>query len=163
MPERKKIGILSLNVKKLISLHLLWNTIWKLQWGSLLFITWLILVQIWSESLPKYGSTIIKSFLGTVLKQLSALILCLKIFYTFVNKVTWVTISIQDTFQYIYFMTEFHKIRTQIEASEQQWFNKTGFVGFRYEGVEISINTTEGLFLINISDKFSFFTKNINV
>ena len=80
MPERKKIGILSLNVKKLISLHLLWNTIWKLQWGSLLFITWLILVQIWSESLPKYGSTIIKSFLGTVLKQLSALMLCLKNF-----------------------------------------------------------------------------------
>ena len=67
MPEHKKIGTLSLNVKKLISLHLLWNTIWKLQWGSLLFITWLILVQIWSESLPKYGSTIIKSLLGTVL------------------------------------------------------------------------------------------------
>ena len=60
-------------------------------------------------------------------------------------------------------MIEFHKIRTEIEASEQQLFNKTGFVGFRYEGVEISINITEGLFLINISGKFSFFTKNIDV
>ena len=67
MPERKKIGILSLNMKKLINLHLLWNTIRKFQWGSLFFITLLILVWIWRESLPKYGSTIIKSFLGTVL------------------------------------------------------------------------------------------------
>ena len=50
-------------------------------------------------------------------------------------------------------------MRTQIEASEHQWFNWTGFVGFRYEAVEISINTTEGLFSRNISDKFSFFTK----
>ena len=69
MPESKKIGILSLNVKKLINLHLLWNAIRKLQWGSLFFITQLILVWIWSESLLKYGSTIIKSFLGTVLTK----------------------------------------------------------------------------------------------
>ena len=67
MPERQKIGILPLNVKKLFNLHLLLNTIQKLQWESLLFITQLILVRIWSESLPKYGITIIKSFLGTVL------------------------------------------------------------------------------------------------
>ena len=39
MPERKKIGIFSLNVKKLINLHLLWNTIKELHWGSLFFIT----------------------------------------------------------------------------------------------------------------------------
>ena len=31
MPERKKTGILSLNVKKLINLHLVRNTIQKLQ------------------------------------------------------------------------------------------------------------------------------------
>ena len=60
-------------------------------------------------------------------------------------------------------MMEFHKIWTQIEASEQQWFNETGFVGFRYEAVEISINTTEGLFPINISEKFSLFMKDIDV
>ena len=35
MPERKKTGILSLNVKKLINLHLVWNTTRRLQWGSL--------------------------------------------------------------------------------------------------------------------------------
>ena len=74
--EHKKTGILSLNVKKLISLHLVWNKIQKLQWGSLFFITSVMLVGIWSESLPKHGSTIIKSFLGIVL---STLILFLKI------------------------------------------------------------------------------------
>ena len=46
MPERKKTGILSLNVKKLINLHLHWNTIRKLQWERLFFITRLILVRI---------------------------------------------------------------------------------------------------------------------
>ena len=136
MPERKKIGIWSLNVKKLINLHLLWNTIRKLQWGSLFFITRIILVRIWSESLPKYDSTIINSFLGTVLTRYLSIYL---------------------------FMMEFQKIWTQIEAWEQQWFSWTGFVGFRYEAVEISINTTESLFPINISNKFSFFRKNVDV
>ena len=42
MPERKNTGILSLNVKKLINLHLVWNTIRRLQWGSLFLITRLI-------------------------------------------------------------------------------------------------------------------------
>ena len=46
MPERKKTGILSLSVKALINLHLVLNTIRKLQWESLFFITRLILVQI---------------------------------------------------------------------------------------------------------------------
>ena len=54
----------------------------------------------------------------------------------------WVFIFMQETFQYIYFMMEFYKIWIQIEALEQQWFNKTGFVDFRYEAVEISVNTT---------------------
>ena len=45
-------------------------------------------------------------------------------------------------------MMGFHKIRTQTEASEQQWLNYTSFIGFKYEAVEISINTTEGLFPI---------------
>ena len=35
------------------------------------------------------------------------------------------------------------------------------FISFRYEAIEISTNTTEGLFPVNISDKFSFFTKNM--
>ena len=120
MPERKKIGILYLNVKKLINFHLLWNTIRKLQWGSLFFITRLILVRIWSESLPKYGSTIIKSFLGTVFTTTFCVNNLPK---SFVNEVTWVTFFMQDSFHYIYFVMEFHKIRTQIEASKQQWFN----------------------------------------
>ena len=33
MPERKKTGILSLNVEKLINLHLVWNKIQILMWG----------------------------------------------------------------------------------------------------------------------------------
>ena len=57
-------------------------------------------------------------------------------------------------------MIELHKLQAQTEASEQQWLNLTCFIGFRYETVEISINTTKGLFPITISDKFSFFTKN---
>ena len=83
--------------------------------------------------------------------------------YTFVDEVTWVTIFTQNTFQYIYFMIEFHKIQTQIGVLEQQWLNWTSFIGFRSEAVEISINTTEGLFLIKISDKFSILNNKILV
>ena len=32
----------------------------------------------------------------------------------------WLTIFIENAFQCIYFMMELHKIRTEIEASEQQ-------------------------------------------
>ena len=68
MPERKNDGILSLNVKKLLILHLVWKTnIRILQYGSLLFIMRLILVRIWRDNLPKYGRPITKFFLGTVL------------------------------------------------------------------------------------------------
>ena len=44
-----------------------WSTCKFIFWGSLFFITRLILVGIWSENLPRYGSTIIKSIFGTVL------------------------------------------------------------------------------------------------
>ena len=47
MPERKKTKILSLNVKKLIKLHLVWNIIQKLQQGSLFFISRLIQSKRW--------------------------------------------------------------------------------------------------------------------
>ena len=57
---------------------------------------------------------------------------------------------------------EFHKILAQIEASEQQWLNWTLFIGFRYEAMEVSINTSESLFPMNVSGKFFFFTKNID-
>ena len=67
MPERKNDGILSLNVKKLLILHLVWKTNRILQYGSLFFIMRLILVRIWRGNLPKYGRTITKFFLGTVL------------------------------------------------------------------------------------------------
>ena len=70
MPESKKTGILSLNAKKMTNLDLVWNTIQKLQWGNLLFITRLILMRICSKRLPKYGNIIIKSFLGTVLTKI---------------------------------------------------------------------------------------------
>ena len=64
MPERKETGILSLNVKKLINLHLVWNITRKLHWGRgrVFVITRLILVRVRSEGLPKCGNTIIKSF-----------------------------------------------------------------------------------------------------
>ena len=67
MPERKNNGILSLNVKKLLILRLVWKTNRILQYGSLFFITRLILVDIWRDNLPKYGKAITKFFLGTVL------------------------------------------------------------------------------------------------
>ena len=58
-------------------------------------------------------------------------------------------------------MIEFPKILTQTEASFNK--NEISFIGFRYQAVEISINSTEGLFLINISGKFFFFAKSIDV
>ena len=67
MPERKNDGILSLNVKKLLILHLVWKTNRILQYGSLFFIMRLILVRIWRDDLAKYGRPITKFFLGTVL------------------------------------------------------------------------------------------------
>ena len=67
MPERKNDGILSLNVKKLLILHLLWKTNRILQYGSLFFIMRLILLHIWRDNLPKYGRVITKFFLDTVL------------------------------------------------------------------------------------------------
>ena len=67
MPERKNNGVLSLNVKKLLILRLVWKTNRILQYGSLFFITRLILVDIWRDNLPKYGKAITKFFLGTVL------------------------------------------------------------------------------------------------
>ena len=67
MPERKNDGILSLNVKKLLILHLVWKANWILQNGSLFFIMQLILVRIWRDDLSKYGRAITKLFLGTVL------------------------------------------------------------------------------------------------
>ena len=67
MPERKNDGILSLNVKKLLILHLVWKTNRILQYGSLFFIMRLVLVCIWRDNLPKYGRDITKFFKGTVL------------------------------------------------------------------------------------------------
>ena len=67
MPECKNDGILLLNLKKLLILHLVWKTNWILQYGSLFFIMQLILVRIWRDNLPKYGRPITKFFLGTVL------------------------------------------------------------------------------------------------
>ena len=67
MPERKKRVILSLNTNNLNSLYLVLNEIHHLQWRSLFPIIGSILVRILSKSVPKYGSTMTKSFLGTVL------------------------------------------------------------------------------------------------
>ena len=67
MLERKKRVILSLNTNNLNSLYLVLNEIHHLQWRSLFPIIGSILVRILSKSVPKYGSTMTKSFLGTVL------------------------------------------------------------------------------------------------
>ena len=67
MPERKDDEILSLNVKKLLILHLVWKTNRILQYGSLFLIIRLILVLIWRDNLPEYGRAITKFFLGTIL------------------------------------------------------------------------------------------------
>ena len=56
LPELKKTGILSLNVKILINLHLVWNTVQKLQWGSLFFseVTWVtIFTKIFTKKITK--------------------------------------------------------------------------------------------------------------
>ena len=66
MLECKNDGTLSLNVKELLILHLVWKTNRILQYGSLFFIMRLILVRIWIENLPKYGRAITKFFSGTV-------------------------------------------------------------------------------------------------
>ena len=58
MSEREKNGILSLNVKKFLIVHLVWKTDRILQYESLFFITGLILVPIWRGNLPKYGRAI---------------------------------------------------------------------------------------------------------
>ena len=67
MPEPKNDGILSLNVKKLQILHLVWKTNRILQYGSFFFIMQFILVRIWRDKLPEYGRPITKFFLETVL------------------------------------------------------------------------------------------------
>ena len=67
MSERKSNGILSLNVKKLLILHLVLKTNRILQYGSLFFIMRLIIVHISRDNLPKYGRAITKFLLGTVL------------------------------------------------------------------------------------------------
>ena len=131
--------------------------------GEVFFITRLSLVWIWSENLPKYGSTIIKSCLGTVLTT------------------TCCVNTLSKTFLYIcqrsylgnYFYTRYLSIYLFQDGISQNlnthWSIGTTviqlnrFCRFQVWAVEISINTTEGYFLINISDKFSFVTKNADV
>ena len=67
MPERKNDGILSLNVKKLLILYLVWKTNQALQYWSLFYIMQLILVRISRDNLLQSGRAIRKSFLGIVL------------------------------------------------------------------------------------------------
>ena len=67
MPGRKNDRILSLIVKKLLILHLVWKTNQILQYGNLFFIMRLIFVHIWRDNLPKYDRAITKFFLGTAL------------------------------------------------------------------------------------------------
>ena len=67
MPKRKNDDILSLNVKRLLILHLVWKTNQILHYGSLFFFMRLILVRIWRDKLPKYGWVITKFFSGTAL------------------------------------------------------------------------------------------------
>ena len=66
MPERKNDGIV-FKCKKLLILHLVCKTNPILQYRSLFFSIQLIFTQIWRDNLPKYGRTITKFFLGTIL------------------------------------------------------------------------------------------------
>ena len=63
---------LSLNVKKLLILHLVWKANLMLQYRSLFFNMQLIIVHKWRGNLPKFGRAITKSFLGTVLTYFGA-------------------------------------------------------------------------------------------
>ena len=56
--ENVRKQILCLNVKQLINLHLVWNTIRSLQYGSLFLIMQLILVLIRSKGLPEHDCII---------------------------------------------------------------------------------------------------------
>ena len=92
MPKRKNDGILPLNVKKLLILHLVWKTNRILQYGSLFFVIWLILVRIWRDNLPKCARKITLSpFSVPYLLQ----------------------VFIQNTFQFINLTVKFNKIRAQ--------------------------------------------------
>ena len=66
MLEHKNDGILSLNVKKVLILYLVWKKNRILQYGKLFFTKQLILVRISRDNLPNYGRAITKSFSGTV-------------------------------------------------------------------------------------------------
>ena len=51
-----------------------------------------------APGLPKYGGTIIESFLGTKVTTIFDTYTLQEFFHTFVNKVTWITIFMQNTF-----------------------------------------------------------------
>lgn len=61
-------------------------------------------------------------------------------------------------------MTEFYKnpnTKHSIEKKGGPFY--ASFISFRYEAIEIFLCHTEDLFMGNISSKFPFFSKNINV
>ena len=62
MPERENDGILSLNVKKLLILHLVCKTNRILQYGGLLFIMRLIFMRIWRETYLNMVGLLTNSF-----------------------------------------------------------------------------------------------------
>ena len=87
----------------MIKLNLVWNTIQKFQWDILFFITRLILARICGESLPEYGSTIIKSFLGTVLTTTFRVNTLSKNYLIHLStKSRGASIFIQDTITYLF-------------------------------------------------------------
>ena len=89
---------------------------------------------IWRESLPKYISTIIKSFLDNVLTTIFGINTLSK--NSFIHLLTKSRgYTIKNISKYIYFIMEFHKFQAQTEALEQQW--QISFIGFRYEDVKL--------------------------
>ena len=67
MPKRKIDRVLSLNVKKLLILQLVFKKNRILHYESLFFIMRLNLVRIWRDNFPKHGRAIAKFFFGNVL------------------------------------------------------------------------------------------------
>ena len=125
--------------------------------GRLFFITRLILVRIWSKGLPRYRSTIIKSIWGTVLTTTFCLNTLPKSFFFFICQRSHMG-------KYFYYTRYFSIYLFHDGVSQNTNTNwSIGTSVIQLNRFCRFINTTEGLFPINISGKFSFFTKNIDV
>ena len=161
MSGRKIDGILSLNVKKLLILHLVWITNWILQYRSLFFIMQLILLPIWRDNFAKYGGAITKYFLGIILTTDFGASILSKTYLMHLS-----TKSRGWLFLYkIFFnlsISSWNLIKSKQKLSHR---TRNDLVQPHVSGktFEDSINPSEGLFFIDLSCKFLVFRKNDNI